>query len=200
MKTILLSTAYLPNIAYLSHVLTYQEVYIEQYEHFIKQTYRNRCELFSSNGKQTLSIPLIKQADKELIKDKRISYAEDWQKQHWRAITSAYKNSPYFEYFEDDLKPFYETQYEFLLEYNTALLHTILHIIRIKKTLQFTSQYESNPIHYLDLRDANNIPAPNNYNYYQVFAHKYGFIKNLSCLDSLFHIGLETREICTIKS
>ena len=133
MKAILLSTAYLPNIAYLSHVLSYQEIYIEQYEHFIKQTYRNRCELFSSNGKQILSIPLIKQADKELVKDKRISYAEDWQKQHWRAITSAYKNSPYFEYFEDDLKPFYETPYEFLLEYNTALLHTILIIVTGKQ-------------------------------------------------------------------
>ena len=199
MKAILLSTAYLPNIAYLSHVLSYQEIYIEQYEHFIKQTYRNRCELFSSNGKQILSIPLIKQADKELIKDKRISYAEDWQKQHWRAITSAYKNSPYFEYFEDDLKPFYETPYEFLLEYNTALLHTILHILRVKKTFQFTSQYESKPTHYIDLRDTNTLLNSNNYRYYQIFANKHGFISNLSCLDCLFHIGLETKEICSIK-
>ena len=198
MKAILLSTAYLPNIAYLSHVLSYQEIYIEQYEHFIKQTYRNRCELFSSNGKQILSIPLIKQADKELIKDKRISYAEDWQKQHWRAITSAYKNSPYFEYFEDDLKPFYETPYEFLLEYNTALLHTILHILRVKKTFQFTSQYESKSTHYIDLRDTNTLLNPNDYRYYQVFANKHGFISNLSCLDSLFHIGLETKEINAI--
>ena len=102
MNIVLLSTSYLPNINYLSQVLNHDIVFLEKHEHFVKQTYRNRCEILTSNGKLSLSIPLVKQADKELISDKKISYTEDWQKQHWRAITSAYKNSPYFEFFEDE--------------------------------------------------------------------------------------------------
>ena len=80
-------------------------IVIEKHENFVKQTYRNRCDIVTANGKLSLSIPLIKQADKELISDKKISYAEDWRKQHWRTIVSAYKNSPYFEFFEDEFKP-----------------------------------------------------------------------------------------------
>ena len=125
MKTVLLSTAYLPNVHYLSQVINCDTIVIEKHENFVKQTYRNRCDIATASGKLSLSIPLIKQADKELISDKKISYAEDWQKQHWRTIVSAYKNSPYFEFFEDEFKPFYENQFEFLLDYNTQLLQTI---------------------------------------------------------------------------
>lgn len=195
MSTVLLSTAYLPNITYLSQVLNHDIVIIEKCEHFVKQTYRNRCEILTSNGKLSLSIPLVKQADKELISDKKISYAEDWQKQHWRAITSAYKNSPYFEFFEDEFKPFYENKYELLFDYNTQLLQTILHILRVKKQIEFTSKFDVCPIDCLDLRalsDLNNSENLKPKPYYQVFADKQGFTPNLSCLDALFNVGLET--------
>jgi hypothetical protein len=198
MNTVLLSTAYLPNISYLSQVLNHNVVVIEKHEHFVKQTYRNRCEILTSNGKLSLSIPLVKQADKELISNKKISYAEDWQKQHWRAITSAYKNSPYFEFFEDDFKTFYENKYELLLDFNTQLLQTILHILRVKKQIEFTSQFDLSPSNCLDLRilsDLNNSVNLNAKQYYQVFADKQGFAPNLSCLDALFSIGLETRTL-----
>lgn len=198
MSTVLLSTAYLPNIHYLSKVLNHDVVFIEKHEHFVKQTYRNRCEILTSNGKLSLSIPLVKQADKELIADKKISYAEDWQKQHWRAITSAYKNSPYFEFFEDEFKPFYENKYELLFDYNTQLLQTILHILRVKKQIEFTSQFEVSPGNCNDLRalsDLNNSDNLNTKLYYQVFADKQGFIPNLSCLDALFNVGLETKHL-----
>ena len=107
MHSVLLPTAYLPPIHYFSLLLKSETVFIEQHEHFVKQTYRSRCDILSSNGILSLSIPLQKKGDKELISEKRISYAEEWQMKHWRAITSAYKNSAYFEYFEDDFKPFY---------------------------------------------------------------------------------------------
>ena len=196
MSTVLLSTAYLPNISYLSQVLKQDLILIEKHEHFVKQTYRNRCEILTSNGKLSLSIPLVKQADKELIADKKISYAEDWQKQHWRAITSAYKNSPYFEFFEDEFKPFYENKFELLFDYNTQLLQTILHILRVKKQIEFTSQFDINPSNCFDLRtlsDLNNSNKLNTKQYYQVFADKQGFTPNLSCLDALFNVGLETK-------
>lgn len=193
MNAILLSTAYLPPVNYLSAVINHEDIVLEKHEHFVKQTYRNRCEILTANGKLALSIPLIKQADKELISEKKISYAEDWQKQHWRAITSSYKNSPYFEYFEDEFKPFYENQFEFLFDYNTKLLQTVLHILRIKKHIQFTDHFEPAPNNIVDLRGLSDVKqsSPDTKPYYQVFGAS-AFVPNLSCLDALFNIGLET--------
>lgn len=201
MEAVLLSTAYLPNLQYLSQVLNRDAIVLEKHENFVKQSYRNRCEVMSSNGKLSLSIPLIKQADKELISGKKISYAEDWQKQHWRTITSAYRNSPYFEFFEDDLKPFYENQFEFLFDYNTQLLQTVLHILRVNRQIRFTCSFEANPQSLTDLRTLSDITAAE-YNvkpYYQVFADKHGFIPNLSCLDALFNVGLRTIDTCQVS-
>lgn len=195
-SAVLLSTAYLPNLAYLSQVLKADKIVLEKCENFIKQTYRNRCEILSSNGKLSLSIPLMKQADKELISEKRISYAENWQQQHWRSIVSAYKNSPYFEYFEDEFKPFYETQFEFLFEYNFQLLQKVLHILLQKKSFEFTATFEAQP----GITDFRHLSAKqqaefNLRPYYQVFADKLGFTSNLSCLDILFNEGLQTLQL-----
>lgn len=197
MKTVLLSTAYLPNVHYLSQVINCDTIVIEKHENFVKQTYRNRCDIVTANGKLSLSIPLIKQADKELISDKKISYAEDWRKQHWRTIVSAYKNSPYFEFFEDEFKPFYENQFEFLLDYNTQLLQTILHILRVKKQIEFTQTFELNPSQVFDFRSLSDIQKNDTVikPYYQVFADKLGFTPNVSCLDALFNVGLETKDL-----
>lgn len=194
LKQVLLTTAYLPNVQYLSQVLKSDEVFIEAHENFVKQTYRNRCDILTSNGKLSLSIPLAKQADKEIITNKRISYAENWQQQHWRAITSAYKNSPYFEFFEDEFKPFYHQQYEYLFDFNLQLLQTVLHILRIKKTIHLTSDYQSKVFSYSDCReitDKANVSV-NVKPYYQQFAIKHGFTSNLSCIDLLFNEGLYT--------
>jgi hypothetical protein len=201
MKTVLLSTAYLPNVHYLSQVINFDTIVIEKHENFVKQTYRNRCDIATASGKLSLSIPLIKQADKELISDKKISYAEDWQKQHWRTIVSAYKNSPYFEFFEDEFKPFYENQFEFLLDYNTQLLQTILHILRVKKQIEFTQTFELNPPQVIDLRNLSDIEKIDVEvkSYYQVFADKIGFTPNVSCLDALFNIGLNTIDTCQVS-
>lgn len=197
--TVLLSTAYLPNLEYLTQVIKHDTIVLEKYEHFVKQTYRNRCEVLTSNGRMTLSIPLLKQADKEIISDKRISYAENWQQQHWRTITSAYKNSPYFEFFEDELKPFYETKHEFLFDFNTQLLQTVLHILRIKKQIQFTTQFEKTPNDVRDMRmlsDGIQKDGLTQSSYYQVFSDKYEFTSNLSCLDAVFNLGLKTIDLC----
>lgn len=201
MKSVLLPTAYLPPINYFSLVLKSKTVFIEQHEHFVKQTYRNRCEILSSNGLLSLSIPLQKNADKEVISEKRISYAENWQINHWRAITSAYKNSAYFEYFEDEFKPFYFEKHEFLLEYNTQLTELILHILRHKKKIKFTSEY-SKEFAGIDLRETLNIKqeTSNIYpKYFQVFGDKLGFTPNLSVIDLLFNKGLETVDYLTAK-
>jgi hypothetical protein len=194
-NSILLSTAYLPNIQYLKHVLQAQTIVLEKHEHFVKQTYRSRCNLVNANGLISLSIPLLKQSDKELICEKKISYAENWQQQHWRTIVSAYKNSPYFEFFEHEFKPFYETKHEFLFDFNLALLNTILNLLRVKKNIEFTNQYQIEVLNNTDLRHLVNLNSNHNYTetpYKQVFYTKQQFTNNLSCLDAIFNIGLDT--------
>jgi hypothetical protein len=198
MNSFLLSTAYLPPIPYFSVLLRSEQVYIEQHEHFVKQTYRNRCEILSSNGKLNLSIPLRKLSDKEIISGKRISYKEPWQIKHWRAITSAYKNSAYFEYFEDEFKPFYFQEHEFLFEYNTKLTELILHILRQKRELRFTSEFRKT-FDGADLRNGlvQESEIRNQKTYYQVFGNKFGFTPHLSIIDLLFNKGLESVDYLT---
>lgn len=199
---VLLSSAYLPSINWMYHFLQNENVVIEAHEHFQKQSYRNRCEILSANGKLALSIPLIKQSDKEIISQKRISYNENWQMNHWRAITSAYKNSPYFEYFEDDFKPFYTQQFDLLFDYNNALLKLILKLWRIKKTVAFTENY-SIEFNGADFRNTIH-PKMNNEviikPYHQVFSDKHGFIANLSCIDLLFNQGMTGLDLLSGKN
>ena len=194
MSTVILSSAYLPNLTWYHYFTKAGQVFIEKHEHYMKQSFRNRCEIYSANGKLSLIIPLEKNADKELITEKKISYKENWQIKHWRAITSAYKNSPYFEYFEDEFKPYYNERHEFLFDYNQALLQTINKILRIKKEIQFTEAYSKLP-EGLDLRESIHpkkealiLMKP----YHQVFSDKHGFNSDLSIIDLLFNKGLET--------
>jgi hypothetical protein len=200
MMGVLLSTAYLPNTEYFTCLLNQDPVIIEAHEHFQKQSYRNRCEILSANGKLNLSIPLQKNADKELITEKKISYAENWQMQHWRAITSAYKNTPYFEFFEDEFKPFYFEQHEFLFDFNTKVVRTILNILRIKKKIRFTSEFQTGS-QLNDLRDfihPKNVSKMEFKPYKQVFGEKFGFVPNLSVIDLLFNQGLKSKDYLTL--
>ena len=104
---VLLVTSYWPNLHYFFYVLNASIIQIEQFDNYSKQSYRNRTQILSANGILNLSIPIKKNKSEKVVNAIEISYKEDWQKNHWRAITSAYKNSPYFDFFEDDLKVFY---------------------------------------------------------------------------------------------
>jgi hypothetical protein len=198
-QAVLLSTAYLPSVFYLKQILQHEIIVLEKFEYFEKQTYRNRCDITNANGRLSLSIPLIKQKTKELIFEKKISYAEDWQKNHWRTLVSAYNNSPYFDFFQHEIKPLYHTQCEYLFEFNFQLIETILRILRIKKDIRFTQHYQ--PIHpdITDFRKTINMDSlkmPFEFKpYYQVFSNKIPFQKNLSCIDALFNIGLELKHL-----
>lgn len=196
---IVLGSAYWPNIHYLYHLLNASSICIDIYEHYQKQSFRNRTRILAANGELALTIPVKKWQDKAMVKDIEISYAEDWQKQHWRSITSAYKNSPYFDFLEDELRSFYETEYQFLHQFNAEQLKWIIKAFRLKKEITYSTEYVKTNFD-LDLREEihpkkeitdRKIKELLEKPYYQTFSDKMGFVPDLSVLDLIFNEGIK---------
>ena len=195
MDTVLLSSAYLPPVNFFTAIKNGGDVLIEQYDNYCKQTYRNRCVIATAGGRQTLTIPVVKSdSPKQLMKDVRISDHGDWRRQHWNALESAYMNSPFFMYYQDDFRPFYEKKIDFLIDFNTELTELILKLAGMEKCLKLTESYTRPDSGTRDLRkmvepgvEVSEVQRP----YWQVFKQKYGFQSNLSAVDLLFNMGPE---------
>ena len=195
MPTTLLSSAYLPPVSFFTAINSGGDVLIEQYDNYCKQTYRNRCRIATASGVQTLTVPVVKSSSpKQLMKDVRISDHGEWRHQHWNALESAYMNSPFFMYYQDDFRPFYEKKFEFLIDYNTELTLLIMKLAGISKDIRLTESYGKKDENILDLRQlaepGKDEPAQCR-SYWQVFKEKYGFKANLSAVDLLFNMGPE---------
>lgn len=191
---VLLSTAYLGPVEYYAALTNAEKIIIEQREHYVKQSYRNRCCIATPNGIMDLSIPVIK-TTKETIRDVRISEHTDWQTNHWRSIESSYNSSPFFEYYKDDLQPFYEKKWKFLWDFNFGIQTKILELLDVKPCIELSEKFEVNQEGVLDLRNKIHPKIKSNYGfkpYYQVFEQKFGFQKNLSIIDLLFNMGNES--------
>jgi hypothetical protein len=194
---ILFSTAYFAPLHFYARFIAHPKIYIEQFEHFNKQTYRNRCVILGGNGPITLVVPVIKGRGKKiLIKDLKISYDMDWQRNQWKTIFSAYNSSPYFEYYKDDIQPFFEKKTKYLLDFNQSIHENICDLLEIENRLQLTDDFEKVPENTLNLRETispKNITQSDNHfqpkEYTQVFSEKFDFIPNLSILDLLFNEG-----------
>ncbi|MDR2844346.1 MAG: WbqC family protein [Candidatus Symbiothrix sp.] len=196
--TPLLSIAYLAPVEYYVQLYQSPQVLIEQQDNYVKQTYRNRCVIASANGLQTLSIPIIKpETPKILTRDIRIAGHGDWQHLHWNAIVSAYRSSPFFEYYEADFRPFYEKQPQFLFDFDEQLRELVCSLVDISPNVIYSSEYiKTVSGDTLDLREAIHPKKPAVLNafkpYYQVFESRFGFQSNLSILDLLFNMGTES--------
>lgn len=195
-KPVVLSTAYLPPISYFAEIVKAPEVYIEKHENFVKQTYRNRCRILGANGPIPLVIPVEKARDRKvLITDTRIYNHENWQRIHWRTIFSAYNSSPFFEYYQDYLSPFYENRWDFLFDFNLELMTVLIDAIGAERRLGFTEFYKKPQSGANDLRNSISPKTGRQYSgepYTQVFSEKFGFINDLSIIDLLFNLGPET--------
>jgi len=194
---IILSTAYLAPVSYYCKLMSYSEVLIEQHEHYLKQTYRNRCIIAAPGGTQVLTIPIVRNdSSHSEIRDIEISDHSNWAHQHWQAILTAYENSPYFEYYVDDIYPFYEKSWKYLLDFNETLREKISELIDIQTQINLTDHYlQSNEgDDYRNIISPKSVTVDQIFNpapYYQVFEQKYGFIPNLSIVDLLFNMGPE---------
>ena len=193
MDNVLLCSAYLPPISFFTAINSGGDVLIEQYDNYCKQTYRNRCRIATAGGIQTLTIPVVKSdSPKQLMKDVRISDHGDWRRQHWNALESAYMNSPFFMYYQDDFRPFYERRIEFLIDFNTQLTELILKLAGMDKKIKLTESYSRPTQGINDLRQLiDPQQTAQNRPYWQVFKQKYGFQPNLSAVDLLFNMGPE---------
>jgi WbqC-like protein family len=189
----LMTLGYLPPVRWFIELAKHDTVVLEQHEHYVKGSYRNRCVIAAVNGPHRLTIPLRKGKNQQQpIREVRIAYDEPWQAQHWRAICSAYGNSPFFEHYGDVFKPyFWDKKYEFLWDLNFDLLMVCVKILRLKTTINLSEKYEAIPVNQFDKRKEIELQEPENqaFRYPQVFEDRLGFLGNMSILDLIFCAG-----------
>ncbi len=211
----LLSSTYFGPVQWYQKLNRYDECLIEQNESFIKQTYRNRMVIASTNGPLVLTIPTSHETGMN-IKDIRISDHANWRHVHWNALLSAYGESPFFEYYQDDIRPFYERKYDFLFDFNMETMNKMIELLDIRPVVSLTDSYLLGEERRMKGLSANDMGSQNAKNdtlrdfrdairpkkpmqdddfipkrYYQVYGQKNGFLPNMSILDLLFNEGNE---------
>ena len=193
---IIIHPTYFPNIFSFKTIINSTNILFEVNDYYVKQTLRNRTSIHAANGKLNLSVPVrFSSTKKEKYKDIRICYDSNWQKIHLKSIESAYKNSPFYDFFEDYFINFYNKKEKFLVDLNFSSIRLIFEILEKELKCSFTNEYLEK---YVDLTDYRTLLTNKNFNekvnfknYTQVFQEKNGFIENLSSIDLIFNKGLD---------
>ena len=193
MKTVL-SSVYAGNLMYYSVLAKSLKVYIDGFENFQKQSYRNRCVISGPNGPLKLIIPIIR-ISKNIVKDVKIDNHQNWRKIHWKSLESSYRSSPYFEFYEEEFKPLYlEKKIEYLLDFNQQINLVLLRCLNLDTEIIFSDSYIEKEGKINDFRDiihpsSKPTETVKKIKYSQVFQESQDFIYNLSVYDLLFNQG-----------
>jgi len=194
---IIIHPTYFPDINFFSHLIKSNNILFEINDNYQKQTLRNRSSIYGSNGKLKLIIPVkFSSSKKEKLKDIRICYNTNWQKIHLKSIQTAYRSSPYFEFFQDYFFEIFEKKEKFLIDINLKSIDIIYDILELNFNYKLTSDYKTNYNMLIDKRELskkskaelNNLIKP----YHQVFEENHGFIPNLSIIDLIFNHGINS--------
>jgi hypothetical protein len=199
-ETILIEPQYWGSISYFKELISANNIVLDIHSNFQKGTYRNRCKIMGPNGLLSLSVPLVKgNGQHSIFNQVRISYSENWRKDHWQSLVSSYRRSAYFEFYEEQIAPIYSNDYEFLKDFNVASLKIVSELLRIPFDIKFTENYISKDS--FEGNDARDIIHPTarkmKYSYElpkypQVFMDRMDFLSDLSILDILFNLGPRT--------
>lgn len=200
--TALLATTYFGPVQWYQKLNRYDTVYVEKHENFQKQTYRSRCVIATANGAQTLSVPVTPPGRNGAATEATVSDHGNWRHVHWNALQSAYGESPFFEYYADDIYPFFRDKWETLFDFNMAICRKMCELLDIEPDIRMTDHYitpeEARQAGIDDFRQGINPkkPAPDDSftprAYYQVYSARNGFLPNMSVLDLLFNMGNES--------
>ncbi|MDR3366139.1 MAG: WbqC family protein [Prevotellaceae bacterium] len=201
---LLLSTAYFAPVQYFCVAASCRQIFVEAHEHYLKQTYRTRCEILGANGVLPLVVPVEKaHGEKMPIRDVRVDYTLPWQRAHWRSLVSAYSSSPFFVHYADEIAPVFERRETFLLDLNMSITRLMCSLMGIGTEISLTDAYQAAAGDALDFRRSISPKSAHRQcgsafvatEYYQVFSQKFGFVPNLSILDLLFNEGPEALAI-----
>lgn len=193
MKTLLHPT-YFPSIAHYVMYAKATHLVYEMEDNFQKQTYRSRTYIYGANGKLMFNVPVRhdKKNKNQKYKDIQIANETAWQRLHWKSLESAYRTSPYFEYYEDELRPLFEKRYTHLIDLNFDTIEIVNECLQLEIETSKTSEYHRIVTDMQDFRKLATVKKEPDYGfdrYTQVFEGKHGFIPNLSILDLLFNEG-----------
>ena len=196
---IIIHPTYFPTIANFVAIANAKTVVFEKHDNYQKQSYRNRMNIFGANGLLSLNVPVSRSKEEAKLKyeNTTILNVEDWQKQHWKSIESAYKSSPFFEYYEDEIKPFFFSTQTDLYNLNIQIYKVLCDCIEIETPYNFTDEYvktyqreEAIDVRFISRAKKEHLVKLKKYT--QVFGDKHGYLNNLSILDLLFNEGPNT--------
>jgi len=205
MEQAILTSAYLGSVGYYTILALYDNILIEQYESYHKQTLRNHCRVMGANGPLDLIIPVVNESGRKThMKDVKIDYATRWQNIHWRSLSSSYNSSPFFEYYAEYFMPFYQKRWTFLLDYNIELMDVVFELLQLQKNFILTDRFQKEYETVIDLRNEfspkKNLQKVggdrfNFVGYTQTFTEKFDFVPDLSIADLLFNCGPDSESI-----
>lgn len=195
--SILIHPTYFGSVEQFGAIAKSDKMVFEVQDNYQKQTYRNRMYIYGANGKLLLNIPIKHNSGKgrQKYRDVKIENDFPWQKEHFKSLESAYRTSPFFEFYEDEIAPLYQKKHRFLMDFNFECFDLITDFLQLEANVSRTVSYEKEVTGLIDLRhlvNAKKEPSHGLTKYTQVFKDKHQFIPNLSILDLLFSEGPNT--------